>query len=67
MPLRTKPMLVAPLIPVMGFLGILGLDEFHGTRYMHAVIALWCAAMLALTIYVIKQARQARRLQKGAR
>ena len=67
MPHRTKPMLIAPLVPRKGFLGILGLDRFHGTRYVHAVVAAWCAAMLALTVYVGRQALLARRLGKGAR
>ncbi len=67
MPRRTKPMLIAPLIPMMGFLGILGLDEFHGTRWAHAVIGAWCVVMLGLTVYVVRQMMQARRLQKGTR
>ena len=67
MPRRSKPLLIAPFIPAMGLLGILGLDRFHGTRYVHAVVGVWCAVMLALTVYVIRQALSARRLQKGTR
>lgn len=64
---RSKPLLIAPLVPLLSFAGILGLDQFRGSRYLHVFVILWCAAMAALTVYVIRQAMAARRLQKGAR
>ena len=60
MPRRSKPMLVAPLIPFLSILGIFGLQSLHGSRYLAAFVIVWCLVMAALTAYIIKQAIGAR-------
>ncbi len=42
---RSKPLLIAPLIPLLSFLGILGLDQMHGSRYLPLVVIVWCLLM----------------------
>ena len=61
MPRRSKPMLIAPLIPFLAILGIFGLDQLHGSRYQTAFVILWCLLMTALFAYILKQAVEARR------
>ena len=64
---RSKPMLIAPLIPFVSIMGIFGLQTFHGSRYMPAFVVVWSLVMVALFAYILKQVIMAKRLQKGTR
>lgn len=62
---RSKPLLIAPLIPFLGILGIFGIDQLHGTRYLSAFVIVWCMLLAALFTYVLSRALEARRVRKG--
>lgn len=61
MPRRSRPLLIAPLIPLLGVVGIFGLEELHGTRYLTAFVVVWCMALAALFTYVLNKALEARK------
>ena len=62
---RSRPLFVAPLIPLLGILGIFGAQQLHGTRYLSAFVVVWCMVLAALFTYVLSQALEARRAGKG--
>ncbi len=62
---RSRPFLIAPLIPFVGIVGIFGVEQLHGTRYLSAFVVVWCLAFAALFSYVLERALEARRLRKG--
>ncbi len=57
-------MLVAPLIPFLGILGIFGIDQFHGTRYLSAFVMVWCILISGLFAYVLVRVLEARRARR---
>ena len=61
MPRRSRPLMIAPLIPLLGVVGIFGLEQLHGTRYATAFVILWCMALAALFTYVLNRTIQARK------
>lgn len=54
-------MLIAPLIPFLAILGIFGVDLLFKSRWLVEFIIVWCALMLALTVYIARQVIAARR------
>ena len=62
---RSRPFLIAPLIPLLGIVGIFGVQQMHGTRYLSAFVVVWCIVLAALFTYVLSQALEARRIGKG--
>ncbi len=63
MPRRSKPFLIAPLIPLLGIIGIMGIEQLHGTRYLSAFVVVWCILLGGLFAYVLTRALEARRLR----
>ncbi len=64
MPRRSRPLLIAPLIPLLGIVGIYGLDQLHGTRYLTAFIIIWCVLLAGLFAYVLTKMLEARKSRK---
>lgn len=60
---RSKPLVVAPLIPLLGIIGFFGVDELHHTRYLIPFVVLWCMLFAALFIYIASRTLQARRIR----
>ncbi len=58
---RSKPLLIAPLIPAWAILGIFASESLHGTRYFVPFLALWSVLLVVLFGYILRQAIVARR------
>ncbi len=58
---RSKPLLVAPLIPFLALAGIFGIERLHGSRHFSAFVMVWCVLFAGLFAYVLQQALEARR------
>jgi hypothetical protein len=58
---RSKPLLIAPLIPLLALIGVLGIEKFHGTRYLADFVVCWCGANGLFVIYVVRKMREAKR------
>jgi hypothetical protein len=61
---RSRPMLIAPLIPLLGIVGIFGIDQFHGTRFLSAFVTVWCVLLAGLFSYVLVRVLDARRARR---
>ena len=62
---RSKPMTIAPLIPLLGVVGIFGIDRLHGTPYMAAFVITWALLLAALFAYVFTRMLEAKRARSG--
>ncbi len=60
MPRRSRPFLIAPLIPLLGIVGIFGVEQFHGTRWLNAFVIIWCVLFAGLFAYIVTRALEAR-------
>lgn len=60
---RSKPLVVAPLIPLLGITGFFGVDRLQGTRYLTPFVVLWCMLFAALFVYIAAKALEARRVR----
>ena len=63
MPRRSKALVVAPLIPVLGIIGFLGVDRLRRTRYLTPFVVLWCMLFAALFVYIAAKTLEARRVR----
>lgn len=63
MPRRSKALVVAPLIPLLGIIGFLGVDRFQHTRYLAPFVIMWCMLFAALFIYIAARTLEARRIR----
>lgn len=63
MPLRSKPLVIAPLIPLLGIIGFFGIDRLQHTRYLAPFVIVWCMLFAALFIYIAARAIEARRVR----
>ena len=61
MPRRIKPLMIAPLIPLLAIIGIFGVEQLHGSRFLTAFVVIWCAALAGLFAYALEKALEARR------
>lgn len=64
---RSRPVFIAPLIPLWGGLAFLGLQQFAGTRYLPPFLALVGLTFLLLFGYIARQVISARRLRQATR
>ena len=60
---RSRPFLIAPLIPGWAILGFFGVEQTHGSAYFLTFAVLWSGLGLALFGYILRQALAARRRQ----
>lgn len=63
--LRSKPLLIAPVVPMWGIVAFFGAEQLHGTRYMMPFVFVMALAIVGLFAYVAKQAMRARRPRGG--
>lgn len=63
MPRRSRPLVIAPLIPLLGIIGFLGVDRWQHTRYFVPFVVVWCMLFAALFIYIAARTFEARRLR----
>lgn len=60
---RSKPMVVAPLIPLLGIVGFVGVDRLLHTRYLVAFVVVWSMLFAGLFVYIASRTWQARRVR----
>lgn len=60
---RSKALMIAPLIPLLGIVGFFGVDELQHTRYLIPFVVVWCMIFAALFIYIAIRASEARRIR----
>ena len=64
MPRRSRPLVIAPLIPLLGIAGIFGVDRLHRTHYLAPFVAVWSLLFAALVIYIASRMLEARRVRE---
>lgn len=62
-PRRSKPLVIAPLIPLLGIIGFIGVDQLHHTRYVALFVIVWALLFVALFIYIVAKTLEARRVR----
>ena len=62
-PRRSKPLVIAPLIPLLGIVGFVGVDRLHHTPYLVPFVVVWCMLFAALFIYIAVRTLEARRVR----
>ena len=60
---RSKALVVAPMIPLLGILGFVGVDQLQRTRYLAPFVVVWCMLFGALLVYLASRTLQARRIR----
>lgn len=60
---RSKPLVIAPLIPLLGIAGFIGVDQLQHTRYLGPFVVVWCLLFVAFFIYIASRMLEARRLR----
>lgn len=63
MPRRSKALVIAPLIPLLGIIGFIGVDRWQHTRYIVPFVVVWCMLFAALFLYIAARMLEARRLR----
>ena len=60
---RSNALVIAPVIPLLGIVGLFGVDQLHHTRYLVPFVVAWCVAFAALFIYIANRTLHARRVR----
>jgi uncharacterized membrane protein YhaH (DUF805 family) len=60
-PLRSKPLLIAPLIPLWAIVAFFGVEQLHRTKFLSAFVVIMLLLLATLFTYVANQALQAKR------
>ena len=58
---RSKPLLIAPLIPLWGALGFFAIESLQRSRFLIAFVVLWTCLLVALFAFVASRAIAAKR------
>jgi len=61
---RSKPLAIAPLIPLLGIAGFIGADRFEHTRYLAPFLTIWVLLFAALFVYIASNMLQAKRARR---
>lgn len=61
---RSKALVTAPLIPLLGIVGFIGVDQLNHTRYLVPFVVAWCMLFVALFIYIASRTLEARRARR---
>jgi hypothetical protein len=64
---RSKPLLIAPLIPLWGVLAFLGVETLRGTRYVAAFVVVMLLLLATLFTYVANQTLRAKRARLSSK
>lgn len=62
---RSKPLLIASIIPLLALVGLFGVDQLHGTRYLPAFVVTSSLLFVALVVYVVRRMMEAKRARSG--
>lgn len=62
-PRRSKALVIAPLIPLLGIVGFFGVDQLQHTRYFVPFVVVWCMLFAALFVYIASRTLAARRVR----
>jgi hypothetical protein len=57
---------IAPLIPLLGIAGFIGVDQLQRTRYLVPFVVVWCLLFAALFIFIAARTLEARRVRGRA-
>jgi prepilin signal peptidase PulO-like enzyme (type II secretory pathway) len=60
---RSKALVIAPLIPLLGIIGFFGVDHWQHTRYLAPFVVVWCLLFAALFVYITVRMLEARRVR----
>ncbi len=63
--LRSRPLMIAPFIPLWGILAFFGAERFRGTPFWAPFIAVMVLLLIALFSYVAAQTFRAKRMRSG--
>jgi hypothetical protein len=58
---RSKPLVIAPLVPLLGIAGFIGVDRLQHTPFLVAFVVVWCVLFAALFVYIAARTMEARR------
>lgn len=58
---RSKALVTAPLIPLLGIAGFFGVNQLQHTSYLVPFVIVWCMLFAALFIYIAARTLEARR------
>ena len=61
---RSKPLVIAPLVPLLGIIGIFGVDRLAHTRYLTAFVVIWVVVFAGFFVWVASQTLAARRARE---
>ena len=61
---RSKPLLIAPAVPLLGIAGLFGIERFHGTALLPAFVITWLLLMAAFLVYVFRKMMEAKRRRR---
>jgi hypothetical protein len=64
MPRRSRPLTIAPLIPLLAIIGFLGVNQLH-SRFLTVFVIVWSLLFAALLIYVFTKMMEAKRARSG--
>jgi len=64
MPRRSKALVIAPLIPLLGIVGFIGVNQLEHTRYLVLFVVVWCVLFAALFVYIASRTLQAHRVRR---
>ncbi len=62
--LRSKPLLLASLVPLWAILGIYAAETLRGTRFLSPFVIAWALLAAAFFGYVLRQTLAARRSRR---
>ena len=60
---RSRPLMIAPLIPLWGILAFFGAEQLRGTAFWAPFLALMVLLLAALFGYVVNQTLRAKRMR----
>jgi hypothetical protein len=55
---------IAPLIPLLGIIGLIGVDRLIHTRYLSAFVVVWILLFSGLFVYIAAKTMEARRARE---
>lgn len=62
---RSKPLRIASALPLLGIVGIFGIDRLHGKPYLAGFVIIWALLLAALFVYVFSKMLEAKRARSG--